>query len=221
MVLLSALMGCMVGGANRLVQTVPQSMGAQDIDELEITNDGDVIVEGQGQGQTGDIAVDFKLWSSHENADHDEEANNAFHVELREVDPGRAQATAWLEDTAAQDGYWVGIEVRMPDRVGVDADVDDGTVVIQHVGAVSLVQGAGDVTVQDVAGDLSVDDDEGDLVVDGVSGDAEIRDGDGDLVVQNIGGDLDLWDGAGDIVIGEVGGKTDIHESGSGELIIQ
>jgi hypothetical protein len=219
MVLFLALTGCMVGGANRLVQTVPQSMGAQGIDELEVTNDGDVVVE--GQGQTGDIAVDFKLYSSHQNSDHDEDANNAFHVELREVDPGRAQATAWLEDSAAQDGYWVGIEVRMPDRVGVDADVEDGDAVIQHVGAVTLVQGAGDTTVQDVAGDVSIDDDEGDLVVDGVGGDAEIHDGDGDLVVQNVGGDLDLWDGAGDIVIGEVGGKTDIHEAGSGELIIQ
>src|SRR6185369_12277262 len=168
MVLFLALTGCMVGGANRLVQTVPQSMGAQGIDELEVTNDGDVVVE--GQGQTGDIAVDFKLYSSHQNSDHDEDANNAFHVELREVDPGRAQATAWLEDTAAQDGYWVGIEVRMPDRVGVDADVEDGDAVIQHVGAVSLVQGAGDTTVQDVAGDVSIDDDDGDLVVDGVGG---------------------------------------------------
>ena len=219
MVLFSALMGCMVGGAHRLVQTVPQSMGAQGIDELEITNDGDLAVE--GQGQTGEIAVDFKLWSSHENSDHDEEANNAFHVELRELDAGRAQATAWLEDDAAQDGYWVGIEVRMPDRIGVDADIDNGDVAIQQVGALSLVQGAGDVAVQDVAGDVSVDDQEGDLVVQRVGGNAEVRDGDGDLVVQDVGGDLDLWDGAGDTVIGEVGGRTDIHESGSGELIIE
>jgi hypothetical protein len=219
MVLFSALMGCLAGGANRLVQTVPQSMGAQGIDELQITNDGDVAVE--GQGQTGEIEVDFELWSSHENSDHDQQANDAFHVELRELDPGRAQATAWLEDDAAQDGYWVAFHVRMPDRIGVDADIDDGDVAIQHVGALSLVQGAGDVTVQDVAGDVSVEDDEGDLVVQRVGGDAEIRDGDGDLVVQDVAGDLDLWDGAGDIVIGEVGGQTDIHESGSGELIIQ
>jgi hypothetical protein len=219
MVLFLALTGCMVGGANRLVQTVPQSMGAQGIDELEITNDGDLAVE--GQGQTGEIAVEFKLWSSHENSDHDQEANDAFHVELRELDPGRAQATAWLEDDAAQDGYWVGIEVRMPDRIGVDAEIDDGDVAIQHVGALSLVQGAGDVAVQDVAGDVSVDDQEGDLVVDGVGGDAEIRDEEGDLVVQNVGGDLDLWDGAGDIAIGEVGGRTEIHEDGSGELVIE
>jgi hypothetical protein len=219
MVLFSALMGCLVGGAHRLVETVPQSMGAQGIDELEITNDGDVAVE--GQGQTGEIAVEFKLWSSHENSDHDEEANHAFHVELRELGAGRAQATAWLEEDAAEDGYWVGIEVRMPDRIRVDADIDHGDVAIERVGALSLLQGEGDVAVQDVAGDLSIDDEGGDLVVDGVGGDAEIHDGGGDLVVQNVGGDLDLWDGAGDIVIGEVGGRTEIHESGSGELVIE
>ena len=219
MVLILALTGCVVGGANRLVQTVPQSMGAQGIDELQITNDGDVAIE--GQGQSGEIAVEFKLWSSHENTDHDAQANDAFHVELRELDAGRAQATAWLEDDAAQDGYWVGIEVRMPDRIGVDADIDDGDVAIQRVGALSLVQGTGDVAVQDVAGAVSIDDEEGDLVVQRVGGDAEIRDGDGDLVVQDVGGDLDLWDGAGDIVIGEVGGRTEIHSDGSGELVIE
>ena len=219
MVLFLALTGCLVGGAHRLVETVPQSMDAQGIDELEITNDGDVAVE--GQGQTGEIAVEFKLWSSHENSDHDEDANHAFHVELRELEPGRAQATAWLEDDAAEDGYWVAIEVRMPDRIGVDADIDHGDVAIQRVGALSLVQGEGDVAVQDVGGDVSIDDEEGDLVVDGVGGDAEIRDEEGDLVVQDVAGDLDIWDGAGDIVIGEVGGRTEIHGDGSGDLVIE
>ena len=219
MVLFFALTGCLVGGAHRLVETVPQSMGAQGIDELEITNDGDVSVD--GQGQTGEIVVDFELWSSHENSDHDEEANHAFHVELRELGPGLAQATAWLEEDAAEDGYWVSIRVHMPDRIGVDANVDQGDVEIERVAALSLVQGEGDVSVQDVAGDLSIDDEEGDLVVQRVGGDAEIRDGGGDLVVQDVAGDLDLWDGAGDIVIGEVGGRTEIHESGSGELVIE
>jgi hypothetical protein len=194
-------------------------MGAQEIDQLEITNDGDVEVA--GQGQTGEIAVDFELWSSHENPEHDEEANHAFHVELRELGAGLAQATAWLEDEAREDGYWIAMRVRMPERIAVDADIEDGDVAIDRVAALSLLQGSGDVAIQDVAGDVSIDDEEGDLVVDGVGGDAEIRDGSGDLVVENVAGDLDLWDGAGDIVIGEIGGRTEIHESGSGELVIE
>ena len=218
MVLVLALMGCLVGGAHRLVDTVPQSMGAAEVDELEITNDGDVSVA--GERQTGEIAVDFELWSSHENDDHDEEANRGFHIELRELGDGTAQATAWLEEDAAADGYSVAIRVRMPDRISVDADVYQGEVDIERVGRLSLVQGAGDATVRDVAGDLWIDDEEGDLRVDNVGGDAEIRDGSGDLVVRNVGGDLDLWDGAGDIEIGEVGGQIEIHQSGSGELVI-
>ncbi len=219
MVLFSVLMGCFGGGAERLVATVPQSMDAAGIDELELTNEGPVTVA--GEGQTDEIAVDFELWSSHQNADHDEDANHGFHVELRELDPGTAQATAWLEDDAASDGYWVAIRVSMPDRIAVDADVDEGDVDIKRVGGLALFQGSGDVTVRDVAGDLSIDDDDGDLMVDGVGGDAEIRDESGDLVVRNVMGDLDLWDGSGDVVVGEVGGTTNIHESGSGSLTIE
>jgi hypothetical protein len=218
MILFSTLLGCFVGGAHRLVETVPQSMGAAGIDELEITNEGPVSVT--GEGQTGEIAVDFELWSSHENAARDEEANHAFHVELRELDERTAQATAWLEDHAAEDGYWVAIRVRMPDRIGVDADVEEGDVEISRVGSLSLFQGEGEVTVHDVAGNVSIDDGEGDLRVDGVGGDAEIRDEGGDIVVRNVAGDLDLWDGAGDIEIGGIGGQTEIHESGSGSLTI-
>jgi hypothetical protein len=221
MVLFTTLVGCMGwgAGANRLVATVPESMDAAGIEDLDISNEGGVVVAGDGQTHT--IDVDFELWSSHENDSHDEDANRAFHVELREFDDGTAQATAWLEDDAASDGYWSTISVRMPDRIGVSADLGDGDVDIARVGWLTLIQGSGDLVVRDVAGNASIDDDEGDLSVDGVGGDAQIHDGSGDLDVRNVGGNLDLWDGSGDIRIGEVAGQIEIHESGSGDLTIE
>jgi hypothetical protein len=220
MVLFSMLVGCMgwEGGANRLVSTVSQSMDAAGIDDLDVSNDGDVAVSGQ---QGNDIAVDFELWSSHENDDHDADANRAFHVELRQLDGATAQATAWLEDDAMDDGYWAAISVRMPQRIGVSADVEGGDVDVERVAHLALLQGAGDVSVRDVGGYVSIDDESGDLDVDGAGGDVDIHDGSGDLTVRNVVGNLDLWDGSGDILIGEVGGTTQIHESGSGELTIE
>jgi hypothetical protein len=220
MVLLSALVGCMGWGegANRLVSSVSQSMDAAGVDALDVTNEGPVTVRGE---QSNEIVVDFELWSSHENDDHDADANRAFHVELRELDVATAQATAWLEDDASDDGYWAAISVRMPPRIGVSADIDEGDVDIERVGFLALIQGSGDVSVREVGGYVSIDDEEGDLDIDGVGGDADVHDGSGDLTVRNVDGDLDLWDGSGDIVIGEVGGTTEVHESGSGGLTIE
>jgi hypothetical protein len=143
--------------------------------------------------------------------------------------------------SATRDGATLRLEAQVPESslpAGGDASLDllvdvprslalnvtdtSGPIEIRHVGALTLEDGSGEITVEDVGGDLKLTDGSGEMTLTKVAGDAWVRDASGPLTMRDVGGSVTIEeDGSGGIEIAAVGGSVLVESDGSGEIDVR
>lgn len=209
---------CLVGceGERRIIDTFGDSLSADGLDLLDVSVEtGNLTVAGDPDATAVDVQVDIATTRTSDKKDSD--ATHAVHLELRESTGGAALLTVWFDPD--YDRYYADTTVTLPIDMAVNGIVEDGDVVIDGAGAVTLDAGAGEADLSDLVGDVEVIDSAGDLSLVGVAGDVLIDDGAGDLSVQEVDGNLEIDDGAGDISVSKVSGDVVIRDT-KGEITI-
>ena len=218
----------------REVRRYQASFDAEGLDELVFSHgEGDLVVRGDPERR--DIEVDARLRTGRPGHRHDAEAEHR--VELVMAAPTAGTGELRFTTGPLPDGYFLDVEVAVPDSLALTIDDGSGDLVISNVGDLLLDDGSGDAVVENVAGSATitdgsgalvvrgveeyatVNDDSGDLVVDGVGRDVVVDDGSGDLVVRDVGGDVSVADGSGDLVVENVTGHVVVRD-GSGDIAV-
>jgi hypothetical protein len=117
--------------------------------------------------------------------------------------------------------YSQGLDLTIDVPITTPLDVADGSgeTTIKGTGAVTLVDGSGDLEVSGVTGNVRITDGSGNIKVAGVEGDVYIDDGSGNIDANNVTGNFTIGDdGSGSVDIAGVGGTLRIGEKGSGTV---
>ncbi len=133
--------------------------------------------------------------------------------------------TLWIEsvfdeDLANEGNRGLSFTVELPDSLPLHVDDGSGSLEINNVGALRLVDGSGEATISTVHGDLTVDDGSGELDISDVEGSARLEDGSGELTVRNVRGPVDIEDGSGSVDIDQINGNLTVRD-GSGSVAIR
>ncbi len=116
------------------------------------------------------------------------------------------------------DAPTIGLEVRVPERIGLAVDDGSGSIKIENVrGAVNVDDGSGSISMTGV-GDVTIDDGSGSITVEQAHNDVRIVDGSGSITVRAVAGSVYLDDGSGGIDVSDVARDLIIEEDGSGSV---
>jgi hypothetical protein len=129
--------------------------------------------------------------------------------------------TLWIEsvfdESVANTGNrGLSFTVELPDSLPLDVKDGSGSLKINNVGALRLIDGSGEASISGVQGDLTVEDGSGSLTVRNVQGPVDIEDGSGSLDVEQINGDLTVRDGSGGVSIRHVVGTVRMRDGSGG-----
>ena len=110
------------------------------------------------------------------------------------------------------------IDLVLEVPMGMPAEVADGSgdAEISGLGATTIDDGSGNLTVSDMRGAVAITDGSGDVDIDGVVGDVLIEDGSGNVDVVDIRGTVRVSDGSGGINVRGVRGDFIVPSDGSG-----
>ena len=113
----------------------------------------------------------------------------------------------------------VRLEVRVPERIGLDVDDSSGSIVVRDItGDIEIVDSSGSITMDRVGGQVRIDDGSGSISVEEVGESIEIIDGSGSIRVSEVGGSVVVDDGSGSINVRDVEKDLIIESDGSGSV---
>jgi len=134
-------------------------------------------------------------------------------VVVRAEIPERASSWSWHEQARLD------LTVLVPRTLALKVQDGSGSAEIRNVGALSVDDGSGDLTVADVAGDVFIEDGSGSLELRGVTGNVRLRDGSGSIDVREVSGSVTVeGDGSGSIDVSAVKGNFTVAHDGSGGI---
>lgn len=117
---------------------------------------------------------------------------------------------------------YLDLTVDVPASLALNVTDTSGPIEIRRVGALTLVDGSGEIVIEDVGGDLKLDDASGEVTLLKVAGDVWLRDASGPLTVRDVRGSLTVEDdGSGSIEIEGVRGSVRVKSDGSGSIDVQ
>jgi hypothetical protein len=123
---------------------------------------------------------------------------------------------------AMRGGNWYrGLDLVIDVPITLPLDVTDGSGEAEfiNVGAVSLTDGSGELTIRGARGNVEVNDGSGSVDINGVEGSVRIHDGSGEIRARNVTGDFIVEDdGSGNIDVSGVGGTMRVENDGSGNI---
>lgn len=105
---------------------------------------------------------------------------------------------------------------------GVDVNIDDtsGSLTVRRVGALTVRDRSGSITITDAGGPVTIDDSSGSIKVENVRGDLQVDDSSGSIDIEEVTGSVLVSDGSGSIDIDDVGGSVEIESDGSGSISV-
>lgn len=109
----------------------------------------------------------------------------------------------------------VQLDVRIPDRIDLDIDIERGKLSVSRLsGNCTVTAGDGDCILEGIEGKVDIVDESGSLRLSGIRGEIFIEDGSGDIEINASGGSLRLVDSSGDVDIRDFSGPVHIEDTG-------
>jgi hypothetical protein len=130
--------------------------------------------------------------------------------------PGIDEGGGWFSTANRYAALHLDIEVPK----GMAATIEDGSgdARIEGLGALSVVDGSGDLEISDIDGDVDIDDGSGSVRVSDIEGAIRVDDGSGEIDIRDIDGNVEIDDGSGSIDVRNVTGDFVVRDDGSGGI---
>lgn len=211
------LVGVACSGEERIVTSFGDEADAAGLAQLEVSvENGELTVSGEEGLETVEVTVE--LVTARTSDAKDEVAEDNLHVEFRESGENGLRLSIWFDKRIA--GYTANVSVSVPADLALSVETDDTDSLFEGIGALDLVDGAGELTIRGATGDVTVDDGAGDLLVEEVFGLLTVADGAGEIAVATVDGDVVIDDGAGNIDVAHVTGTVTIDDGG-GDITVE
>ncbi len=112
------------------------------------------------------------------------------------------------------------VDLEIPSSLSLIVVDSTGESVFRHIGPISIVHGAGSLSIGDVAGSVDVIDGTGDMVISSVRGSVHIIDGSGGISLSHVSGSVSIpRAGNGELQLEDISGDVTIGAKRSGEVV--
>ena len=221
-VLLAMLTAALAHAAvNDYVEVRDLRLDADGLGELAI-DAGAGSLEIVGDAAADDIVVTATITVPDTDEDEAREVIDSDMVLTLERDGGRALLKSYFESGGWEwgDRPGIGLEVRVPERIGLSVEDGSGAITLRDVrGAIVVDDGSGSISMIGV-GAVEIDDGSGSITVEDAGSDVRIVDGSGSITVRKVAGSVYIDDGSGGIDVSDVDRDLIIEEDGSGSVRI-
>ncbi len=110
------------------------------------------------------------------------------------------------------------LTIEVPAGLAADIRDSSGEMEVRGLGALTVDDGSGEMTLEDITGPVTIEDGSGEIRLARIGGDVEIDDNSGRIEVRGVRGSVTLEDGSGSIDVADVTGSVRVVRDGSGSI---
>jgi hypothetical protein len=139
-----------------------------------------------------------------------ERSGSTIRIEVPEIDEG-----SWFSGNRYAALH---LDIQVPKGMAAVIEDGSGNVRIEGLGALSIIDGSGDLEIVDIDGDVDIDDGSGSVRVSGLKGTVRVEDGSGEIDIRDVDGSVVIDDGSGGIDVRDITGDFIVRDDGSGGI---